>query len=172
MGSRPFAGRRIPSVRALTPPIELLETRALLSLSFAASTPTAPAVNRADLALGTISSSSPIEPMVQVSSFDPGTVAASSHRGIRISSNGGATFGSAVTFPSPAGTNSFAGDTDFAFDRQGRIYWSNLAGVTNLDISVARLSATGAVELSNVVQVDTNTSDVKAFITTDNYPAS
>lgn len=143
---------------------EMLEKRRLLSVVFSPG-PLAAPTNRADLALGTLSNFVPIEPMIRVNPTDAANVVPSSHRGGRISTNGGASFGGGFSFSNPAGTNVFNGDTDMAYDATGRLYWVNMAGTGTAGISVSRINPSTGASFSSVNI--SNSSDDKPFIAAD-----
>ncbi len=148
---------------------EVLERRRILSVVFSPG-PLATPTNRVDLPLGTFAGFVPIEPMIRVNPSDPANVVPSSHAGARISTTGGGTFGNTFFFANPPGTNTFNGDTDMAFDSQGRLYWANLAGTNTMGISVSRISPQTGASFSTVNV--SNNADDKPFIATDATPGS
>ena len=123
--------------------MELLEERALLAIDFIAGPLTSP-TNRADVGLGAISGFAPVEPTVVVSPFDPGNLVVSSHNRVRLSNNAGGTFTGTFAFTNPAGTTDTGGDTDLIYDSQGRLYWSNLAGIGAGGVSVNEINPSPA----------------------------
>jgi hypothetical protein len=105
--------------------------------------------------------------MLAVNPSDPGNIAVSSQNGVRITSNGGATFGGPVEFVSP-GSPYFEGDTDLQFDGQGRLFWSNLTGT--MAVSVSQINpATGANITSTQVSIG---EDDKPLLAIDTNPSS
>jgi hypothetical protein len=162
--------RSAPRRAARLAPLRL-EDRITPNVSFAAG-PLATPTNNTDLALGSISGFVPIEPMISVNPKDPANIAASSHRGLRLSTNLGGLFGGAVTFTNPAGTTNTAGDTDTAFNADGRLFWANLAGIGTGGVSINERNPTsGALVAGSNVNV-ANTNDDKEFIAADTSPTS
>ncbi len=122
--SAPRSGAHRGRARLLE--LELLEDRALLSVTFTPGPLTVPAVNRTDIALGTLAGSpalTPVEPFVSVSAFDPGNLIVSSQDAQRVSTNASGTFtASPTSFPLTAA----AGNSSTVFDPQGRLFWANV----------------------------------------------
>ena len=156
---------RRPSFR-----LEPIESRLLLSVDFFAATPVAPAVNFADRALGTLGGFVPIEPMVSVNDQDPGNIIATSHIGMRISTDDGQVFAATTNFGNPPGTNVFNGDTDTTFDSTGRLFWVNMAGTGTAGISVNEINPTTGAVISRAVV--SNNNDDKPMIVADANPDS
>jgi hypothetical protein len=128
--------------------------------------------NNVDTALGNFNGWVPIEPYISVNPADPANVAVTSHVALRISTNGGGSFSSSITFTNPPSTNTFAGDTGTVFNSTGRLFWSNMAGVNVDGVSVnERNRTTGALVSGSNVNV-ASTDDDKDFITSDNSPTS
>src|SRR5437016_8104 len=112
----------------------------MLTVLFSPNAYTTP-TNRPDVALNE-TGWAPIEPFVRVNPTDPANIVPSNHALSRISTNGGATFGSNVGFVVPAGFTTQGGDTGMAFDAVGRLYWVNIAGSGTTGISVSRINPT------------------------------
>lgn len=149
---------------------EVLEDRCLPAVVFNPGSLLAPAVNRTDIALGTISGFAPVEPAISVNPFDPGNIAVSSHNAIKLTTNAGATFTSAVSFVSPAGSTSFGGDTTTAYDSTGRLFWSNLAGPGTLGIAVDQINPTTGANITTASAGANN--DDKQDLFVDTNPSS
>ena len=155
--------------------VEALEERTLLTVDFVPFGMVAPAVNLQDVPLGI--SSGTVEPMVTVNDADPRIVAVSSQSRLRRSVDAGATFASSISFndflddPLSSG-----GDTDTAFDANGRLYWTNLA--RDPDNTVPRYVAVASLDYgannsfvgSVAFTPNSNDNDDKQFLTTDNDP--
>jgi hypothetical protein len=122
-----------------------------MAVNFVAGVLTTP-TNRMDIGLGSISNFSPIEPTVVVNPADPANLAVSSHNGVLLSTNAGGNFSNVFNFTNPPGTDTFNGDTDLIFDSQGRLFWSNLAGIGTMGVSVNEIDpVTGAnISTTNV----------------------
>src|SRR5262245_46938194 len=172
--SAPIRGRltkRISARRDVGLMPIVLEDRVTPSVAFMPFNYTSP-TNNADRALGSISGFVPIEPMISVNPRDPANIAVSSHRGLRLSTNFGNLFGGAVTFTNPTGTTNTAGDTDTAFNADGRLFWANLAGLGTGGVSVNERDPTSGALIpgSNVNVASTN--DDKESLAADNSPTS
>jgi hypothetical protein len=149
----------------------LLEDRVVPTVAFTAADYATP-TNNPDLALGSVSNFIPIEPMISVNPRDPANIAASSHRGLRLSTNLGTSYANAVQFTNPTGTTNTGGDTDTAFNADGRLFWSNLAGIGTGGVSInERNPTTGALVPGSNVNI-ANTGDDKEFIAADASPTS
>src|SRR2546423_7690004 len=130
---------------------QTLERRTMLAVFFSPNPYTTPA-NRTDVALN-LTGWTPIEPFVRVNPTDPANIVPSSHALTRVSTNGGATFGSTFNFVPPGGFTTQGGDTGMAFDAVGRPYWGNIAGSGTTGMSVLRINpATGAAITSGNVR--------------------
>ena len=105
--------------------VEPLEDRNLLAIDFVAGPLQAPLINQPDRALGITSNVT--EPAVTINNTDPGNLAISNQSNLILTTDAGATFTAPVNFNNllPAGSVS-NGDTDTAFDSQGRLFWTNL----------------------------------------------
>ncbi len=154
--------------------LEWLEDRTLLNVAFNAGPLDVPAINTPDLRLGNPSNFTLIEPMVSVSRTDPINIAVSTGNGLRLSTNGGATAAATVTFPLVAGATGSNGDTDTAFDAQGRLFWTNLQFVGGVgDVGVAQINPTNGAQVGTSSNVnrpnDPNFAgdDDKAFLVAD-----
>src|SRR5437867_7609041 len=106
---------------------ESLEARRLLATVTYVANHTTPG-NLTDIALNLQGGGSPIEPAIAINRTNPVNLVPTSHSVMRISTNGGNTFAANTTFPNPTGTNTSNGDTDVAFDSDGRLYWPSLMG--------------------------------------------
>ncbi len=162
--------RRLANLMSRTPRMETLEDRRLLAIDFVAGPLAAPLTNQADVGLGTTGGFAPIEPTVVINPTDPANVAVSSHTGVRLTTDGGSNFSATSLFANPAGTDTFNGDTDLIFDSQGRLFWSNLAGVGGMGISVNETNPVTGANISNTLV--SNAADDKEFITADQNPNS
>ncbi|MEX0677825.1 MAG: sialidase family protein, partial [Pirellulales bacterium] len=149
--------------------MEPLEDRTLLTIDFLAGVYTTP-TNRLDVGLGTISGFAPVEPTIVVNPADPGNLAVSSHTRLRLSTNAGGSFTGTFAFTNPPGTTDTGGDTDTIFDSQGRLFWSNLAGIGAGGVSVNEVNPVTGANISTV-NVRSNGDD-KEFITADQNPLS
>jgi hypothetical protein len=161
--------------------LEPLESRLLLSVDFFAAAPNpatwTPPTNRADVGL-TAMLSGVIEPAVSINTTDPGNVIVSSQRGLRASTNVGVDLISATTQPFAAVPTQTGpgGDTDTAFDSQGRLFWVNLvtfAG-TQRDVVIGAVNPTNGASLAVPVRVPNGgaLTDDKPFIAADANPLS
>jgi hypothetical protein len=106
-----------------------------------------------------------VEPYLSVNPADPGDIAVSSQNGIRVSTNAGGSFTSAVQFqPFLGGGN----DTATTYDSAGRLFWTNLSGLTGA-LSIAQVDATtGSIISTHLVdQPPSGFEDDKDFITAD-----
>src|SRR6266540_454648 len=155
--------------------LEPLESRLLLSVDFVAGTPVAPAVNRTDVGLGIVND--PVEPAVSINNTDPGNVIVSSHSQLQATFNEGLSFTSTATFPNVPGQTQNQGDTDTAFDSQGRLFWVNLVrfSATQRDVVVSpvNLNPPNTVTLGVPARVPNgNFIDDKPFLAADANPNS
>lgn len=165
-------------------PCELLEQRRLLAVDFQPFLLDVP-VNRLDVATGMQSGTT--EPMVTVSDFDPGILAVSNQAGLQTSTDAGGVFTATAGYNSflaglsiptqPAATpvTSSGGDTDTAFDADGRLFWTNLArtGTTGVrGIAVAELDPTNPNMQIGATSLLPNTgqNDDKQFLAADTDP--
>ncbi len=156
----------------------MLEDRTLLSVSFVPGPLAQPAVNTVDRALGNIGSLVVVEPMITVNERDPANIAISTGNGLRLSTNGGATASATVNFPLLSGATGAVGDTDTAFDGQGRLFWTNLQQNPDLDVTVAQFNSTTGSQVGSTSNVngasDPNSGieDDKQFLVADVWPNS
>lgn len=92
----------------------------------------APDVEASDLALGGGQS-----PSIAVSPADPSIVAVASKTELRISTDGGNSFGNPILSTVPVThhqqSSGGSGEPDLAFDSQGRLFWSYVASWTGVD---------------------------------------
>lgn len=156
----------------------------MLSVDFQAFLLQAP-TNRTDVATGMLSGTT--EPMVTVSDFDPGLIAVTNQAGLQASVNAGGTFSatsgynallaglSIPTQPAATPVTSSGGDTDTAFDADGRLFWTNLArtGATGVrGIAVAELDPTNpSVQIGTTALLpNTGQNDDKQFLAADTDP--
>src|SRR6266511_3002117 len=161
--------------------LEPLESRLLLSVDFFAAAPNpatwTPPTNRADVGL-TAMLSGVIEPAVSINTTDPGNVIVSSQRGLRASTNVGVDLISATTQPFAAVPTQTGpgGDTDTAFDSQGRLFWVNLVSFagTQRDVVIGAVNPTNGASLAVPVRVPNGgaLTDDKPFIAADANPLS
>jgi hypothetical protein len=149
--------------------LEPLESRLLLSVDFFAAAPVAPATNRADVGLGTLGGFNPIEPAISINTTDPGNVVVTSHVGLRASTNEGGTFAATSNFANVAGQTGNSGDTDTAFDSQGRLFWVNLVRFGGQrDVVIGEVNPTNGNSLGAPVRVPNGGfGDDKPFIGAD-----
>ena len=106
--------------------LEPLEKRWMLAVDFTAGALAVPAVNRADIPLGVVSTFNFDEPLLRVNPTDPGNIVVTSHNGIQVTNDASGTFTPGPTFPDVGIGNN--GDTAMDFDSQGRLFWANLTG--------------------------------------------
>ncbi len=169
--NRPGAVRRAARFTSLQ--IQALEERQLLAVDFIAGPLTAPS-NRADVGLGTIGGLSPIEPAISINPNDVGNIAVSSHNGIRATSDSGANFTAAQSYQFATGQTGSSGDTDTAFDSQGRLFWANLGQFPGQrDVTVVQVNPTTGLPIGATARIPNGGfSDDKPFIAADANPAS
>jgi hypothetical protein len=155
------------------PLLEPLESRLLLSVDFIAGVGVAP-TNRADVGLGTLGGFRPIEPAVSINTTDPGNVVVTSHIGLQASTNAGGTFTAMATFAAVPGETGRSGDTDTAFDSQGRLFWVNLVSFAGQrDVVVGEVNPTNGISLGVPVRIPNGGfNDDKPFIAADANPDS
>jgi hypothetical protein len=117
----------------------------------------------------------PIEPLVSINPTDPANIVISSQNGLKVSTNGAATFSSLTTFPDPAGSTNNSGDTATAFDSTGRLFWANLAQYpSQRDVAVTEINPTTGATIGTTVRVpnpNTQPSD-KEYLAADTNPNS
>lgn len=83
------------------------------------------------------------EPAVAVHPTNPNNVIVAKLFGLRISTNGGATFGAEINAVVP-GTHRLCGDPSVAFDSQARLFWTYLGciGANGIDVFVVQVNPT------------------------------
>src|SRR5436190_7933786 len=158
---------RHPRRLAITP----LEDRLAPAVTFNGAPAVAPVSNTIDQILGTVSGFVPIEPMISVNPTDPANLIVTSHNGMKISTNGGLTFPTSATFQAPPGATTFGGDTDTVFDAQGRLFWSNLAGIGTQGVSVSQVNPTTGAPIGPTINISSFNDD-KEFLAADTTPGS
>ncbi len=173
--TRSAASRRSSRPR-LTLTVEALERRDLLSVSFTPGPYAVPA-NNADVGIGQVENfgrapKAIVEPLATVNPTDPANVAYSSQNGIRVSTDGGATFGADVTFPILNTDSGSDGDTAAVFDPSGRLFWANLSNFSGNDdqVEITELNPQTGAQIGSTYVVDTppaGMSDDKEFLTSD-----
>src|SRR5262245_54394367 len=89
------------------------------------------------------------EPAVAVNPSNPSNIIVAKLFGLRVSTDGGVTFGPEIASPVPS-THERCGDPSLAFDSQSRLFWTYLGCVgadeARIDVFAARVNpATGAV---------------------------
>jgi hypothetical protein len=151
--------------------LEPLESRLLLSVDFFAAPVVAP-LNRADVGLGIVND--PIEPAVSINTTDPGNVIVTSHSRLQTSTNIGDTFSATQTFPNVAGQIQNNGDTDTAFDSQGRMFWVNLVAFAGQrDVVITEVNPANGTALGVPARVPNGGfGDDKPFLAADANPDS
>jgi hemolysin type calcium-binding protein len=161
---------RLPSRQTLL--LEPLENRLLLSVDFVAGAPVAP-TNRADVGLPTLPLLV-VEPAVSINPTDPGNVIVSSQTRLQASTNEGGTFAVAQGFANVPGQTGNSGDTDTAFDSQGRLFWVNLVNFAGQrDIVIESVNPTTGASLAVPARVPNGGfTDDKPFIGADANPLS
>jgi hypothetical protein len=154
----------------LRPRLECLETRALPTVTFTPGPLTTPVVT-GEVIPGGLDSGTPIEPAVSINPTDPANVVVSSQNGLKISMDGGATFGTNIIFAALHGTlgggEGGFGDTSTVFDNQGRLFWTNL---TSTGIGITQIDPSNGAVLAGPFAVHTaatNFGDDKEFLTSD-----
>jgi hypothetical protein len=111
----------------------------------------------------------PVEPTISVNPTDPGNVVYSSQGGLKVSTDGGATFSALVAFP----LANDGGDTTTVFDSQGRLYWANInygtsgLSIVQLDPATGRVRA-GPFDVDIPPGVAPRFSDDKEVLAADN----
>jgi hypothetical protein len=95
--------------------LERLEDRTMPSVTFTPAPPAVPLNIQPDMPLNMSSYGGPIEPHLTVDPNDPAIVAVSTQGGIRISTDGGATYSGTVAYADPAAARfGNFGDTCFS----------------------------------------------------------
>jgi hypothetical protein len=154
--------------------LEPLEDRCLLAIDFIAGPLAAPLTDRTDVALGTMGGFDPIEPMVAINQTDPGNVAVTSHIGLRLTHDVGVNFDPTDLFPPAAGQMGGSGDTDQAYDAQGRLFWSNLGLFPGQrEVIVTQIDPTNGNQIGVTSRVPNGGfGDDKPFLAADSNPDS
>ncbi|MBK7876850.1 MAG: hypothetical protein IPJ77_14085 [Planctomycetes bacterium] len=141
--------------------------------------PPAPAWQPPSLAGGTdVALGGSNEPAIAVSPLSPSIVSASNNAQFRVSTNGGQTWGAAVSYQVPAGYFK-AGDTSLAYDSQGQLFFCCLGGRSSpsgYDIFVAQLNPNSGAYVAGPFAVTTNASsgilNDKPWLAVDRQPGS
>jgi len=125
------------------------------------------------------------EPTIAINPLDPDNIAYASLFELRISTDGGASFGPAV-LPTVPPTHLVCGDPSLSFDSQGRLFWTYLGcsqGLNGYDIFIAQIDPiTGTILPGYPVNI-TGSPGVnmpalngyyndKAWLAADSYPGS
>lgn len=132
--------------------------------------------NGTDIPLGVVGQFNFDEPLVTINPTNPLNVVVTSHRGMRPSVDGGATYLSTILYPTTLGDSD--GDTAVAFDSQGRMFWGNLVFANDGDIEVMQTNPLNGATVAGPVNVQTASGDSvagfddKEFMAADRYPAS
>jgi len=138
----------------------------------------APAVpiNTPDIPLGVVSGFNFDEPLARVNPTNPLNVVITSHRGLRPSVDGGATYLGTVLYPATLGGSN--GDTAMAFDSQGRLFWANLLLAGDGDVQLMQVNPTTGGTITGPINVQTAAGDGvagfddKEFLAADEYVPS
>jgi hypothetical protein len=174
--SKRNSGRRRPAQARPTPlygrlELEPLEQRTLLSLDFIPAAYTTP-IDNTDAAQGLSLNGVPVvEPQIAVNPQNPGQIALSSHGLMKVSNDGGATYGAVLNFPL-AGNR---GDTSEVFDNTGRLFWTTLTNPASgggISIYITEVNPQTGKAVGTVNRVTTpplNAGDDKENLTSDRY---
>ncbi len=133
-------------------------------------------VLHSDVPMGVVGAANFDEPLIRVNPTNPANVIVSSHNGMRISTDFGQSFPTAVTFPNGLGGSN--GDTATTFDSAGRLFWANLLNANDGDIQFMEVNPTTGATVSDPINVQKVASDNiagfddKEFMVADEYAAS
>lgn len=164
--------------------LERLEERVVLTARYVVGSLRPPAFNRTDVGLGNPGGFNPIEPRVSVSTTDPANVIVTSHIGLQSTANATGSFSIRDNFPLPTDATRSNGDTDTAFDADGRLFWTNLArfedpvtgNFIRRTIAVAEINPdpTSLIQIgaTSTVPNPNDRADDKPFLAADANPAS